>query len=426
MKKSTFIEEDHHSEGLEEIISKPPSWLLKRGISFILLTVLLIIGLSVFIRYPEIIPAIIRFNTIDSPKPIMSKINGSLTKLLVNDGENVTIGTPIAFLESTADHSQVLNMLDRIEDLRSNHNNKDFDLELLLTPNILNLGELQGSYQTLYFAYLNFKAASSEGLYQKRKNIIHSELHNLDQQFDRSKKSMEFQRQQLSLAEKEFERYKLLAEKKVISPAELQEKEASLLVKRQSIPQMESTLINYESSILSKNKELNEIDNQISEEKKKFIQALNIFISDAEKWKKQYVIVSSVEGKLVYGSFLQENQSVKEGQELFLINTKNADYYGELSLTQNAAAKVKRGQDVLIKVRSYPYEEFGYLHGKINYMSDIPLHDTTFYAKVELKRSSQDSLIKLKPGLLGDIEIITDDQSIFKRIWNNLTKNLKF
>mgnify|MGYP003574874347 CR=1 FL=1 len=35
-------------------------------------------------------------------------------------------------------------------------------------------------------------------------------------------------------------------------------------------------------------------------------------------------------------------------------------------------------------------------------------------------------MIKLKPGMLADADIITEDQSILKRIWFNLTENLKF
>jgi hypothetical protein len=230
----------------------------------------------------------------------------------------------------------------------------------------------------------------------------------------------------LELAEEEFEKYRLLAEKKVISPAELQQKEALLLAKRQTIPQMENTLISYEGNILSKNKELTDIENLITEEQKKFIQALNSFISEAEDWKKQYVLVSPTKGKLIYGEFLQVNQPISQGQKLFYINPGNEKYYGETILAQDVSAKVKNGQSALIKVRSYPYAEYGYLKGKISYMSDIPIGDSIFFARIDLLRSEQDSLIRLKPGILGDAEIITEDKSIFRRIWDNLTKNLKF
>jgi len=162
------------------------------------------------------------------------------------------------------------------------------------------------------------------------------------------------------------------------------------------------------------------------EEVKKFYQSLNTFISDAENWKKQYVISSTSKGILIYGDFLQENQLVKMGDVLFYVNANKDDYYGEILIPQVKSSKVKVGQDVLIKVQSYPYQEYGYLRGKINYISDIPIKDSVFFSRVILTRNEQDSVIRLKPGILADADVITEDQSIFKRIWLNLTKSLKF
>ena len=425
MKVTKLIDIDVHSEDLQEIIAKPPSWMLKRGISFILLTILIILGMSVFIRYPEMVTTSIRFNTEDAPKAISPKVAGNLVRLLIRDGSWVTAGTPLAYLESTADHRQITQLLDRLQQLRQQGGQYN-NLEKMVAPTALNLGELQVSYQSFYLAYLNYLSSMDSGIYQRRRSAIHSETANVQLQYEKNRQSIALQQQQLALAEKEYEKYQLLAEKKVISPAELQQKEALLLAKRQTIPQMENNLIAYQGNLLSKNKELMDIDNQIFEEQKKFVQSLNSFISEAETWKKQYILTSPSAGKLIYGEFLQANQQVQVGQKLFYINPPDEHYYGEILLPQESSARIKRGQQILINVRSYPYQEYGYLRGRVGYISDIPIHDSVFFCKVELTRTTQDSLIRLKPGLLGDAKIITEDKSILRRIWDNLTKNLKF
>ncbi|WP_140937586.1 HlyD family secretion protein [Sphingobacterium lumbrici] len=425
MAKKTLVDEDIHSEDLQDIISKPPSWLLKRGISFVLLTVMLIIGLSVFVKYPEVVHGTLKINTTNAPKVIVNKVNGNLIRLLVPDGEWVKPEQGIAYIESTADHGHVLTLLNKVKEIR-NADGKNYDLENIIPPNTLNLGELQGSYQSFYSAYLNYKAIHTEGIYQKRKNLLNDEVSNVNAQNERIMQSYELQKKELELAEAELEKYRLLAEKKVISPLELQQKEALLLSKLQIIPQTENNLISNRGNLLSKNRELSELQNQIWEQERMFVQALNSFISDAENWKKQYILTAPQEGKLIYGNFLQENQYVTAGQELFYINPGKEDYYGEMYIPQSTSSKVKLKQEVLIKVRSYPYQEYGYLRGKIDYISDIPMKDSVFFSKVSLIRTAQDSLIKLKPGIYADAEIITDDQSMFKRIWSNLTKSLKF
>lgn len=425
MKETKLIDTDFHSEDLQEIIAKPPSWLLKRGISFILLTILIILGMSEFIRYPEIVATNVRFNTEDAPKTVSPKIAGSLVRLLVRDGTWVSEGTPLAYLESTADHGQVVALLDRLQQLRYQEG-QSHNFQKLVAPTALNLGELQASYQSFYLAYLNYLSSIDVGIYQRRRSAIHAESANVQRQYEKNSQSIALQQQQLALAEKEFEKYQILADKKVISPAELQQKEALLLAKRQTIPQMENNLIAYQGNLLSKNKELMDIDNQISEEQKKFVQSLNSFISEAETWKKQYILSSPSTGKLIYGEFLQANQQVRVEQKLFYINPRDEHYYGEILLLQEYSARVKRGQRVLINVKSHPYQEYGYLQGRINYLSDIPIHDSVFFCKVQLIRTVQDSLIRLKPGLLGEAKIITEDKSILRRIWNNLTTKLEF
>jgi HlyD family secretion protein len=425
MKKSLINYDDLHSEDIREIIKKPPSWLLTRGITVILFALLSVVFISTFISYPETIQTQLKFNTLDAPKAIVSKIDGNIVELLVKDEAFVKVGEELAFLESTADHKQVLKLLNNLYQFRADHKSK-YDIENLISPLELNLGELQSSYQNFYTAYLNFRSANDGGIYYRRKDALEKQLINIQKQYEKSIQSLEYQKQQLKFSEIEFEKYKILAEKKVISPSELQQKELKLIAEKQTIPQMESNIISFDGNLLSKHKELTDLDNQITEEQKKFVQSLNSFISEAENWKNKYVLTSSVKGKLIYGSFLQENQQVSINQKMFYVNPNNEKYYGEALLQEDASAKVRIGQSVLIKVRSYPYQEYGYIHGKINYISEIPIKDSVFFTKVELIRTKEDSLIKLKPGILADAEIITINKSIFKRLWENLMKNMKF
>ncbi|MDF2476956.1 MAG: hypothetical protein K0S24_2439 [Sphingobacterium sp.] len=425
MTRKKYLEDDIHSENIQEIISTPPSWLLTRGISLTLVTVVLLLGLTFFIRYPEIVNAKLKFTTEESPKSVVSKTNGNIVKILVKDESWVERGKILAYLESTADHKQVLKVLDTINKFRSEIF-KTNNLDQIISPNNLNLGELQSSYQNFYLAYLNFSALKKEGILKKRRELLSEEISNIDRQKSYIEDGYNLQKRELELAEKEYNNYKILAEKKIISPMELQQKEAILLSKRQSIPQTQNNIMANRGYMLTKNRELSEIDNEMSEEVKKFTQSLNSLISEGENWKKQYILTSPISGKLIYNSFLQENQRVRSGDEVFYIIPNNDDYYGEMYIPQSNSSKVKRGQEVLVKVQGYPYLEYGYIKGRISYLSDIPLGDSVFFSKVTLSNLPKNSLIKLKPGIYGDAEIITENLSVFKRIWLNVAKSMKY
>ena len=424
-RQANITDENLHSEDLEEIIARPPSSLLKWGISFIMITILMILGMSLFIRYPEIVSVQMKFNTSNSPKALVSRIEGNLAKILVKEGRWIKENTDVAYLDCVADHDQVMMILSQLKNVRTSQT-KSFDLANIVSPTELNLGELQSSYQNFYLSYLNFKEVSKEGIFNKRINVAENEVKYINDQNYRIKEIYQLQKRELEMAEREYAKYKLLADKKVISQIELEGKELLLLAKRQAIPQTENMIISNQTNRLLKSSQVIELNNEKLDEEKKFFQALNTFISDAEDWRKQYVITSTIAGYLVYGDFLQNNQLVKAGEKLFFVNSKKDDYYGEVMIPQSHSSKVKPGQQVLIKVKGFPYQEYGYLDGRVVYLSDIPLKDSVFISKVTLKRTTADSVIKLKPGMLADAEIVTEDQSIFKRLWFSLTKNLKF
>jgi len=50
--------------------------------------------------------------------------------------------------------------------------------------------------------------------------------------------------------------------------------------------------------LAAKQKEILELNNQVEEEKAKFLQSLNSLISMAEDWKSKYVLTASQPGKL--------------------------------------------------------------------------------------------------------------------------------
>src|SRR6185503_18210577 len=96
-----------------------------------------------------------------------------------------------------------------------------------------------------------------------------------------------------------------------------------------------------------------------------------------------------------------------------------------LSGTQMSMGKVKEGQQVLIKLRSYPFEEYGMLKGRIKYISDVPYKDSVFLSRVDFKfRKTSDMKrpIHLKQGMIADAEIVTQDATILQRIGRNIIK----
>lgn len=412
--------EDIHTEDIQDIVGTPPNALLRWGITWVLIVLLGIIALTWFIRYPDIVQTPVRINASNAPKAVITRVSGNIATILVEENDSVLEGQSLAWMESTADHSQVLELLEKVYSMRDEQLEEMNSTSSIDAPKRLRLGELQGNYQAFYQSYLSFQGATNDGIYLKRRDYIHRDIDNVAQQRKQLERQVELQKREYSLAEEEFKRYELLAEKRVISPSEYQKQQAELFAKQHPLQQTYSALLANESNHMTKIKELTDLDNQISEEKSKFIQALNSLISEVEIWKRQYVLTAQQSGTIVYTSLIQPNQYIQAGEEVFRIDPGSTNFFGEVKVPQYNMGKIREGQEVLVKLDGYPFEEYGVLEGIIGKMTGVPYQDSIFLSKVDLKPVGLQSHIVLTTGMVGMAEIITEDASLLQRLLRNM------
>jgi len=114
-----------------------------------------------------------------------------------------------------------------------------------------------------------------------------------------------------------------------------------------------------------------------------------------------------------------------QNQEVFYVNPGNEAFFGEMTITQNNMGKVKEGQEVLVKLRSYPFEEYGMIRGRIKYIAEVPYNDSVFISKVDFKIKNSSDLekpIHLKQGMMADAEIVTENATILQRLTRSFFK----
>ena len=414
-----------HSEEVDEIISQVPSWILRRGIVIIISVLVSILLSSAFIRYPEIIKTTLKVNSINAPKEVLAHQEGKLVKILIVDNQMVKAGQPIAFLESTARHADVLDFSAKLKALYEVIIKSQPGVQMVFINQGWNLGELQTSFQNFFQDYALFANTQTGGFYLTQKAFLErdvEEIRKLERQILLQKN---IQEKEFANIEEEYEAYKKLKSKNVISNSEFKQQENKFFSGKYPLQQTETALLNNRSSILGKEKELATLNNTIKEQRAKFLQALNSIISETESWKMKYVVSSPVNGRATYAGILQENQNVTLNQALFVINPGNSNFFGEVQIPQYNMGKIKVGQRSLVKLRSYPFEEFGMINGKVSVVADFALKDSVFLAKIDFERiqgkHSQQAIV-LKPGMMADVDIVTKESSLLERFLQNLVK----
>jgi len=419
-------EQARHTDDMQDIITAVPSWLLRWGITLFFCVLMLIIGLSAFIRYPDIVKATLKVDSPDAPKPVVAKISGKLVKLLVTEKETVKAGQPLAYLESTADHEKVLVLLTNFKQLQQQVlQNQPLNKELLSQDYDIHLGELQSAYQTFFDEYLTYSSSVNNGFLLKKRSFLQKDLVALAKQQQQLHAQKVIQERDSALAEQTFTVDKRLLQEKAETPSQFRLDESQYLAKKAPLLQTETSLIAGSDNYASKQRDILDLDNQVQQEKGKFLQALNSLISAAEDWKSKYILSAPENGTLTYAGIVQENEVLTPNQEIFYINPGNDHFFGDMAISQNNIGKVRLGQQVLVKLKGYPFEEFGMIRGRIKYISDIPYKDSVFLSKVDFKTLSASDVkkpIHLKTGMQADAEIITQDATILQRIAWSLFK----
>lgn len=421
-------EEEIHvnSEEIHEIITAVPSWILRRGVALIASILLGIIIASAFIRYPDVVKANLKINSLNAPKAVFVKQTGKIVALVAREGDHVKQGEPLAFMESTAKHTDVLQLHGDLVKIRKELDATGSSKSPL--PTKIEIGELQGTYQSFYQQYLQYVSAQAGGYYTVKKKSLERDLLQIQELKKQILDQETIQNIEYSNLQREFEAYQKLYEKGVISTSEYKQQENKFLSGKYPLQQSAIALLNNSSALGSKEKEMLEVDHTIQDEKSNFFQSLNNMITETDSWINKYILIAPVDGTLSYAGIVQENQSINAGQELFMVNPANMDFFGEIYIPQYNMGKIRLGQNALIKMKSYPFEQFGLIRGKINYISDVAFKDSVFVAKIALyhfENKDPEYRIVLKNGMQADAEIITEDCSLLQRFFRNLRKMMQ-
>jgi len=263
--KSSFAE---HGNEIEEIISNRPPAIVRWGTVYFLLILICLGMVCWFIQYPDIVHSKAKLTSINAPKEIITKTSGKLVKLFVSEGEQAEKGGLIGFMESTANHEEVMMLPTTMDSMALIANGKRIEQLLpYLNKSWQNLGELQQDYQTFLQAFVLFRNYISGGFYLRKKMLLAKDAAFLEQLHSNLLTQKTLNTEDLGLSEKTFEANQSLNTDKVISDFDYRTEQSKLIGKKLSLPQINAALISNEAQQNEKQKEIGELENTIAQQK---------------------------------------------------------------------------------------------------------------------------------------------------------------
>lgn len=408
-----------YSEEVRDVLSAPPKAIFKWGNTILLVFILLLLFLSWFIKYPDIIRAEVVITTQFPPEKLVAKTSGKIQAILIDDKKIVDEDAPLAVIENAANYKDVF-LLKAITDTISLSNSK-FPFEKLQAAQ---LGEIENSFALFQKEYIASELNKQLQPYKVESSAQNFESKQLRERLQLLEGQKEINQSELQLLKTDVERYEKLFKKGVISAQEIEKQRLIYLQAEKNYKSLLSSISQLKSSIneLNRNSKttiINESTTFINLERS-VMQSFYQLKKAIKDWELNYVFRSTVKGTVSFLQIWSENQTINAGENMFaIIPSTEKGYIGKVKAVAQNSGKLKIGQKVNIRLANYPDREFGVIEGKLKTISLTPDKEGNLLLDIELPNGLQTSYkkqINFQQEMTGTADIVTEDLRLLERL----------
>ena len=408
-----------YSEEVRDVLSAPPKAIFKWGNTILLVFILLLLFLSWFIKYPDIIRAEVLITTQIPPEKLVAKTSGKIQAILIDDKAIVNENTPLAVIENAANYKDVF-LLKSITDTISLSNSK-FPFDKLQA---VQLGEIENSFAMFQKEYIASELNKQLQPYKVESSAQSFEAKQLRERLQLLEGQKEINQSELQLLKTDVERYEKLFNKGIISAQEIEKQRLVYLQAKKNYKSLLSSISQLKSSInelnrSSKTTVINESTTSINLERS-VMQSFYQLKKAIKDWELNYVFRSSVKGTVSFLQIWSENQTINTGENMFaIIPSTEKGYIGKVKAVAQNSGKLQIGQKVNIRLANYPDREFGVIEGKLKTISLTPDKEGNLLLNIELPNGLQTSYkkqINFQQEMTGTADIVTEDLRLLERL----------
>lgn len=410
------------SEVVQDIISHTPGWTVRAGNTVAFVCILLLLVMSWYIRYPDVVRARITITTEQFPVRVVAPDNGKLERIFVGEKDRVDRGTLLAVIDNAADYEDMLVLLDWVRSADTLMRTPGGVSGLAPLPAGLSLGIVHDHYVSLQQRFAELEAFKRDEYYTGKRDTYERQVAEYERLDATLRRQKEILSQERALAAARVERDQLLLERQVISQLQVDESKALLLQKQFAGENAERSLADNQIRLAEVRSALAEFDRQLKERHRSLHQSLLEGFEQLKNqtvvWQQQYLLSSPIEGRVSFVSGLQENQFVQTSEVIMAIVPETGEIFGNVLLPQSGAGKVSVGKKLRIMLDSYPAAEYGVVEGIVEDISLVS-RDQAYLIKTTLPQGLKTNYgikLEFRQEMEGDAEFITEDIRLLERI----------
>ncbi len=253
------------------------------------------------------------------------------------------------------------------------------------------------------------------------------------------------QTNELEMSQKSTHRSEILHTDGIVSDEDLEKSKSALWLQQRSFEATGASAINNAITMESNKNQITELnqtrsDNLISKQNT-LSEDIRRLQSSIAEWKKQYLIVAPIAGKISFSKIWSAKQAIAAGDEIVaFVPVGSAHAFapthqtiiGKAEMPILNSGKVKTGLSAQIRLDNFPFQQYGILEGTVQNISALPQNNSQKEVFYQVNIALNDSLvtsykkqIPFQPEMQGTATIITENKRLIERLFNQVRDLIK-
>lgn len=414
------------SDEVQEIMGTPPRWIVRWGITIILLVVIILLAGSYFYKYPDLITARVVIVSENPPVSVVARSDGKLDKIFVTDKQKVEANTLLGIIENPANYEDAYELIEFLDSVQHYFDQPEL-FSTLLFDKEYSLGQNHSYYSTLVSQLREYQTSVSFNTFEQRIKSLEKQVSDYANYYEKLRQQISVLNQDYILASSQFHRDSVLHTRKVMSDVDYEKSQAAMLKQKYAYQNAMTELASTQITMNQLKQQIQEQKVSKSETENNLLAALkekyDNLVNQLKAWEQAFVLKTPIAGQVTFTNFWSVNQFVSAGNVVFNVVPENEQkIIGKATVPIAGAGKVEVGQRVNIKLDNYPYMEYGLLEGRITNISMVPVSNEKggyYTAEIELINNLTTNYKKELPfnqEMQGNAEIITKDRRLIERL----------
>ena len=408
---------DNRSEEIQDIMERTPGWMMRWGITMFFILVILLLSMSWFIKYPDVVNTNIVITSEHPPVSLVAASSGKLKELFVTDKKKVDSNTVLALIDNPAEYHDVLSLKKLISD--SSYLKQGLP--------VYQLGDIEDNYTTFKQAVEDYRSYKTIDLNTHKMEALQQQAGAEQVLYSRVLQQYNTLNEEYQIGKVKYKADSQLCVGGYLSKFEFNNSKNTLLEKKYACQGASSQLAQAQVQYNQLNTSIAELKLEGESDDEKYSTALNKTMAQLKEaikgWEQRYLVISPISGTVNLFNYWAVNMPVKQGDVLMIVIPENTGkIIGRINMSVYGSAKVKEGDVVNIRLSNYPSEEYGFLIGQVASVSLLP-KDSMYSVVVNFPNgmmSSYNKQLTFKQQMIGTTEIITEKKRLLARILNKI------